>query len=195
MPTIAELYRQGRNEELWQMSCGFTGLNLEQFMAIQKRLLLEQLELLNRCPLGEKVMRGAKPRTVEEFRQQAPITTYADYLPELMDKREDILPAKPATWGAEPGRPRPRMARGWGGMRTRVVVHWVWFQVVTWSRLSAISRWRDSKWEWLREKSTLPMPVAMAVSASANTAASPSRAVRRLLSSSLRIRAPIMPPR
>ena len=98
MPTIAGLYRQGRNEELWQMSCGFTGLNLEQFMAVQKRLLLEQLELLNRCPLGEKVMRGAKPRTVEEFRQQAPITTYADYLPELMDKREDILPAKPATW-------------------------------------------------------------------------------------------------
>ena len=70
MPTIAELYRQGRNEELWQMSCGFTGLNLEQFMAVQKRLLLEQLELLNRCPLGEKIMRGAKPRTVEEFREQ-----------------------------------------------------------------------------------------------------------------------------
>ena len=98
MPTIAELYQQGRNEELWQMSCGFTGYSLEEFMAIQKRLMQEQLELLNRCTLGEKVMRGAKPRTIEEFREQAPITSYADYLPELMDKREDILPAKPLTW-------------------------------------------------------------------------------------------------
>jgi len=41
-----DLMRQGRKEELWQMCCGFLDLSLEQFMTIQKRLLLEQIELL-----------------------------------------------------------------------------------------------------------------------------------------------------
>ena len=93
-----ELLRQGRKEELWQMCCGFIDLSLEQVMAIQKRLLLEQIELLRNCELGRRVMRGAMPRTVEEFRQQVPFTTYADYLPELAEKREDVLPAKVARW-------------------------------------------------------------------------------------------------
>jgi len=104
MPKAIELLQQGRNEELWQMCCGFLSLNLEQFMTIQKRLLLEQLGLLNRCPLGKKIMRGAKPETVEEFREQVPLTTYADYCPELEEKREDGLPAKPALWVHTSGR-------------------------------------------------------------------------------------------
>ncbi|GAI02640.1 unnamed protein product, partial [marine sediment metagenome] len=67
-----DLLRQGRKEELWQMCCGFIDLSLEQFMDIQKRLLLEQIELLKNCELGRKVMRGAMPETVEEFREQVP---------------------------------------------------------------------------------------------------------------------------
>jgi hypothetical protein len=98
MPRAVELLRQGRNEELWQMCCGFISLSLEQFMAIQKRLLLEQIELLSRSALGNKIMRGARPKTVEEFRQWVPLTTYADYCPELLEKREDVLPVKPAFW-------------------------------------------------------------------------------------------------
>ncbi len=98
MPKAIDLIRQGRHEELWQMCCGFTGLNLEQFMSIQKRLMTEQLELLNRCALGKKIMRGAQPATIDEFRQQVPLTTYADYCPELLEKREDMLPARPAFW-------------------------------------------------------------------------------------------------
>lgn len=104
MPTAVELLHQGRDEELWQMGCGFVSLNTEQFMAIQKRLLLEQIELLNRCAFGTKVMRGAKPETIEEFRQQVPLTIYADYCPELAEKREDILPRKPALWVHTSGR-------------------------------------------------------------------------------------------
>ncbi|MFC1928797.1 GH3 auxin-responsive promoter family protein [Chloroflexota bacterium] len=98
MPRAVELLQQGRNEELWQMCCGFINLNLEQFMAIQKRLLLEQMELLKRCALGNRIMSGAKPETVAEFRQQVPLTTYVDYCPELIEKREDTLPVKPASW-------------------------------------------------------------------------------------------------
>jgi hypothetical protein len=73
-------------------------------MAMQKRLLQEQIELLKRCELGRKVMRGALPDTVEEFREQVPLTTYADYLPELAEKREEVLPTKPAMWVHTVGR-------------------------------------------------------------------------------------------
>jgi len=104
MPKAVELLRQGRNEELWQMCCGFLSLTLEQFMAVQKRLLLEQIGLLNRCTLGRKIMRGAKPETIEEFREQVPLTTYADYCPQLIEKREAPLPAEPAFWVHTSGR-------------------------------------------------------------------------------------------
>ncbi len=104
MSKIQELLRQGRREELWQMCCGFLDLSLEQFMAIQKRLLLEQIELLRNCELGRKVMRGAMPETVEEFREQVPLTTYDDYYPELPEYREDVLPAKPILWQHTAGR-------------------------------------------------------------------------------------------
>jgi hypothetical protein len=93
-----ELLRQGRKEELWQMCCGFIDLSLEQFMSVQKRLLLEQIKLLKNCELGRRVMQGAMPETVEEFREQVPLTTYGDYLPELAEQREDVLPVKPARW-------------------------------------------------------------------------------------------------
>jgi hypothetical protein len=93
-----ELLRRGREEELWQMCCGFLDLSLEQVMAIQKALLLEQIELLKNCELGRKVMRGATPTTVEEFREQVPLTTYTDYCPELIERREDVLPAKVGRW-------------------------------------------------------------------------------------------------
>src|SRR4030042_6940344 len=99
-----ELLRQGRYEELWQMGCGFIDLSLEQFMAIQKRLLLEQIELLKNCELGRKIMHGAMPETIEEFMEQVPLTTYADYCPELLEQREDVLPAKPVMWMHTSGR-------------------------------------------------------------------------------------------
>jgi len=104
MPKAVELLQQGRREELWQMCCGFLSLNLEQFMAIQKRLLVEQIGLLNRCTLGRKIMHGVKPQTVEEFREQVPLTTYADYCPELSEKREAPLPVEPAFWIHTSGR-------------------------------------------------------------------------------------------
>jgi GH3 auxin-responsive promoter len=95
---IRELIRQGRRDELWQMCCGFLDLSVEQFMAIQKRLLLEQIGLLKNCELGRKIFRGAMPETVDEFRDQVPLTTYADYCPELLEQREDVLPAKTERW-------------------------------------------------------------------------------------------------
>ena len=99
-----ELLRQGRKEELWQVCCGFLNLSLAEFMAIQKRLLVEQIELLNNSELGSRMMGGAMPQTVEEFRTQVPLTTYSDYLPDLVEKKEEGLPAKPAMWVHTVGR-------------------------------------------------------------------------------------------
>ena len=98
MPSSLELLREGRIEELWQKCCGFIDLSMEEFMAIQRRLLMEQIDLLQKCELGKKVMRGAKPGTVEEFREQMPVTTYDDYAPHLSEQREDVLPVKPLLW-------------------------------------------------------------------------------------------------
>jgi len=104
MPKAVELLRQRRNEELWQMCCGFLNFSLEQFMAVQKRLLLEQIRLLSRSALGKKLLNGPRPETVEEFRRRVPLTTYADYCPELLEKREETLPVKPALWVRTSGR-------------------------------------------------------------------------------------------
>ena len=103
MPKAIELLREGRDEELWQMCCGFLSLSINDFMDIQEHLLLQQLELLSNCKLGEKILHGARPKTVDEFRRMVPLTTYKDYCPELLDKREDILPAKPALWAHTSG--------------------------------------------------------------------------------------------
>jgi len=93
-----ELLREGRKSELWQMCCGFLDLNLEQFMHIQRRLMEEQLELLKASELGRKIMKGAMPSSIDEFRAVVPLTTYGDYIPELTEKREATLPARPAQW-------------------------------------------------------------------------------------------------
>jgi len=104
MTDTAKLLRQGRTDEVWQECCGFIDLSLEDFMRIQRRLLIEQLELLKRCELGRYIMNGAEPYTVEEFREQVPMTTYVDYCPGLLEQREDILPVKPFLWVQTSGR-------------------------------------------------------------------------------------------
>jgi len=98
MIETVELFKQGRYEELWEKCCGFIDLSLNDFMNIQRRLLLEQLELLKKCELGRHIMDGAMPRTVEEFREQVPLTTYSDYAPYLLKRRMDVLPRKPLLW-------------------------------------------------------------------------------------------------
>ena len=98
MATEVELFKQGRHEELWQRCCGFIDLSLDDFMRIQRRLLLEQLELLKKCELGRVAMNGAIPTTVDEFRNQVPLTTYPDYAPYLLKRRMDVLPKKPILW-------------------------------------------------------------------------------------------------
>ena len=104
MSTAAQLIRQGRRDEVWQKYCGFLDLTLEEFMHIQEDLLLEQLKLLNNSILGQELFGGSSPNTIEEFREAAPLTTYADYANYLLEQNEDVLPEKPVAWVRTSGR-------------------------------------------------------------------------------------------
>ncbi|MGE4354290.1 MAG: GH3 auxin-responsive promoter family protein, partial [Oscillospiraceae bacterium] len=85
-------------KSVWQQYCGFLDLSLAEYMKIQKRLMMEQLELYASCQLGQKIMHGVRPQTIDEFRQTVPLTTYQDYADILLERKEDALPAKPVIW-------------------------------------------------------------------------------------------------
>jgi hypothetical protein len=93
-----ESFKDLSKEERWRKYCGFLDLSLDEFMEIQRYLLMEQIELVADSRLGKKIMNNQKPKTVEEFRQLVPLTTYEDYKPFLSDKQEDALAEKPIFW-------------------------------------------------------------------------------------------------
>ncbi|MHB9092963.1 MAG: GH3 family acyl-acid amido synthetase, partial [Chloroflexota bacterium] len=104
MPEALALLREGRTQELWNKCCGFLDLSLDQFMATQRRLLMEQVRLMSDCELGTHLMRRGLPQTVEEFQASVPLTTYADYAPYLLEQRDDVLPESPIYWQRTSGR-------------------------------------------------------------------------------------------
>jgi hypothetical protein len=98
MSTLAELFREGRHEELWRRCCGFIDLSVDDFMSVQSQLLLEQLDLLKKCDLGRDIMQGMSPRSISEFREMVPLTSYEDYAPYLLKRTMKGLPRKPVLW-------------------------------------------------------------------------------------------------
>jgi len=104
MSTARELIHQRKNKEIWQKYCGFIDFSVDEFVETQSHLLLEQLRLLEDCELGHKLLWGMKPSSIDEFRQKVPLTTYRDYLPYLLEQREDVLPEKPILWQRTSGR-------------------------------------------------------------------------------------------
>ncbi|MBR5468402.1 MAG: GH3 auxin-responsive promoter family protein [Firmicutes bacterium] len=85
-------------EEIWEEYCGFLTLSPTEFMDIQKRLLEEQMDLWCSSSLGQTILKGKKPETIEEFRQMVPLTTYEDYAPILLSKQTKALPGEPVLW-------------------------------------------------------------------------------------------------
>ena len=90
--------RTQSGKDIWQEYCGFLDLSMEEFMAIQYRLLDEQIDLLSKCGLGQRFLKGRLPQNADEFRQMVPLTTYDDYADILLLKRADMLPAPPVVW-------------------------------------------------------------------------------------------------
>ena len=93
-----ELLKDGKYRDMWDRYCGFLDLSMEEFMSMQKHLLLEQLQLLRECTMGQHLFSGLTPKTVDEFREKVPLTTYEDHAPYLKEQREAALPAKPVLW-------------------------------------------------------------------------------------------------
>jgi len=73
-------------------------------MAVQERLLLEQIGLVYGSELGRKVIGPKKPTSVQEFRDTVPLTTYDSYEPYLTEQREEALVEKPYMWMHTSGR-------------------------------------------------------------------------------------------
>ena len=104
MPNLETLIKQGRKEEIWTKYCGFLDLSTKEFMEIQERLLLEQIEELGKSMMGRMLMGDVIPSSIEEFREVVPFTTYKDYVGYLDIQREDVLPRKPKVWCHTSGR-------------------------------------------------------------------------------------------
>ena len=86
-----EKLHQYSKEEIWEEYCGFLTLTSEEFMSIQKRLLLEQIELWCSSGIGQSILKGKCPHTIDEFREMVPLTTYEDYASTLLGKHTGPL--------------------------------------------------------------------------------------------------------
>ncbi len=85
-------------EAIWQEYCGYLDLSMKEYMEIQKRLMMEQIELYSNCELGRRIMKEKRPSSIEEFRKTVPLTRYEDYADLLLQKVESALPSKPLLW-------------------------------------------------------------------------------------------------
>ena len=95
---LKEMIEKNRKEDIWHKYCGFLDLSIDEYMAIQKRLMQEQIELWSSSELGQSILKGKKPQTLDEFRKQVPLTTYEDYSDILLKKQSHGLPGHPVIW-------------------------------------------------------------------------------------------------
>ena len=93
-----ERLKKCSREQLWQEYCGFLDMSLSDYMYTQRRLMEEQMRLWCASGLGQKLLQGKQPRTIEEFREMLPLTSYADYADVLLARRGDMLCAEPTVW-------------------------------------------------------------------------------------------------
>ncbi len=99
-----EFFRTLSEKDIWQRYCGFLDISIDEFMDIQRRLLMDQIARVSDSFLGKKILNGIKPKSEEEFRHKVPITTYQDYEPYLSARCEDVLAEKPLFWCHSAGR-------------------------------------------------------------------------------------------
>ena len=90
--------KENSSRQIWQEYCGFMDLDIDSYMAIQNRLMSEQLRVWSESGLGRSLLKGSSYRTIDEFRDNFPLTTYDDYADILLAKRESMLPDKPVIW-------------------------------------------------------------------------------------------------
>jgi len=104
MTTAAELIRAGNKEKIWNKYCGFLDLDIEAYMQIQERLLLEQINILKDSNLGRHFFGKKIPKDISQFMEIVPLTTYDDYVEFLIDKSKKDLPPGNYIWARTSGR-------------------------------------------------------------------------------------------
>lgn len=95
---LKEKLQEEKYAEIWSEYCGFLDLDLEQYMQIQRRLMEEQIQLWSSSSLGQSILKGKHPQTIDDFRREVPLTTYDDYADILLQKKADMLPGNPIIW-------------------------------------------------------------------------------------------------
>lgn len=95
---LKEKLKNHQYKEIWQQYCGFLDLTMDGYMKIQKRLMEEQIQLWSNSGLGQSILKGKHPGTLEEFRQMVPLTEYEDYADILLAKQPHMLPGNPIIW-------------------------------------------------------------------------------------------------
>ncbi len=98
MKTLREMLRDEDYDKIWKAYLGFLDLSIEEFMEIQERLLMEQIELLKKCNLGKQLFGRNRIKSIEDFRKKVPLTTYEDYAETLLSKKSEDLPSEPLHW-------------------------------------------------------------------------------------------------
>jgi len=104
MTTAAELIREGHKEKLWNKYCGFLDLDINAYMQIQERLLLEEIDIIKDSNLGRHFFGKRAPKNIAEFIRSVPLTTYKDYESFLLEKGENDLPPAKYMWARTSGR-------------------------------------------------------------------------------------------
>ena len=84
-----QFFQGDERQEMARRYYGFLTLSLEEFSRIQQRLLLEQIRRVADAPLYKELMGGTKMGSVDEFRQEVPLTGYKDYESYLEKEQED----------------------------------------------------------------------------------------------------------
>ncbi|HEY96346.1 MAG TPA: GH3 auxin-responsive promoter family protein [Dehalococcoidia bacterium] len=97
------LFERKDDQKLWLKYCGFLDLYIEEFMTIQKTLLSDEIELIQKSELGKKIIGSRKIENLDDFRKNVPFTTYSDYQPYFDNKDETVLPEKPVIWARTSG--------------------------------------------------------------------------------------------
>lgn len=95
---LREQLKKKQYNEIWQEYCGFLDLDLNSYMQIQERLMLEQIGLWCKSDLGKSIVGSKQIKTIDEFRSLVPLTTYGDYADILLQKKDEMLPEKPVIW-------------------------------------------------------------------------------------------------
>ena len=69
--TLKNKLKNQSHDVIWNYYCGFLDLSMDQYMAIQNRLMLEQIGLWSGSELGKSILKGKKPNSIDEFRGSA----------------------------------------------------------------------------------------------------------------------------